>query len=214
MAYEILNNHPINIEREKNGLNKANSIWLWGQGTKPKLPDFTTEYKIKGSMVSAVDLLFGLAKCSGLNTIEVDGATGTKETNFDGKAKAAIDAFQNGSDYVYIHLEAPDECGHQGDIEGKVYSIQMINDKIFKPLYQYLLENQKQNNEDFHIMILPDHPTPIEIRTHASEAVPFMLYKSEVNLPSNNSSVYNEFYCADTGVYFDNAPELFREFMK
>ncbi len=212
-SYEILNNHPINIERAKRGLNKANSIWLWGQGTKPATPDFTEEYGLHGTMISAVDLLFGLARCSGLDTIEVDGATGTKETNFDGKASAAINAFKNGSDYVYIHLEAPDECGHQGDTEGKVYSIEMINDKIFTPVYNYLCENLENNGEDFHIMVLPDHPTPIEIRTHAPEAVPFMLFKSEDPCEIHDNAKYNESFCSSTGIYFDNAPALFREFM-
>lgn len=212
-SYEILNNHPINIKRAERGLNKANSIWLWGQGTKPRTPDFTEEYGMHGTMISAVDLLFGLARCSGLDVVEVEGATGTKETNFIGKAEAAINAFKNGSDYVYIHLEAPDECGHQGDTEGKVYSIEQINDNIFVPVFNYLCENKEINSEEFHVMILPDHPTPIETRTHASEEVPFLLYKSEDADEQNSNAIYNEEYCSQTGIRFATAPELFKTFM-
>lgn len=211
-SYEILKNHPINVERRKKGLNTADSIWLWGQGTKPATPDFTEEYGLKGAMISAVDLLFGLARCSGLEVIEVDGATGTKETNFKGKADAAIDAFKRGVDYVYVHLEATDECGHQGDTEGKVFSIERIDDTVYLPIYEYLENNRKTTGEDYHIMILPDHPTPIEIRTHAPDAVPFMLYKSENE--KNGPDTYDEDTCAASGVFFDNAPALFKDFMK
>lgn len=211
-SYALLDHHPINEARRKEGKNVANSIWLWGQGTKPATPDFTEEYGLKGTMISAVDLLFGLGRCSGLETIEVEGATGTKDTNFIGKANAAVNAFKNGSDYVYVHLEAPDECGHQGDIEGKVFSIEQIDSVVLKTIYEYLENNRRTTGEDYHIMVLPDHPTPIEIRTHAPEAVPFMLYKSE----NEQTSVYgyDEDEAERSGIFFENAPKLFKEFMR
>ncbi len=212
-SYEVLKNHPVNVERRKKGLNTADSIWLWGQGTKPATPDFRKEYGLKGAVISAVDLLFGLGRCSGLETIEVEGATGNKHTNFKAKAEAAIKAFKDGTDYVYIHLEAPDECGHQGDTQGKVFSIEQIDECVLKPVFEYLKENKQNTSEDFHVMILPDHPTPVAVRTHVSEPVPFMLYKSE-DEKTNNDGGYSESICGATSVFYDNAPKLFKKFME
>lgn len=212
-SYEVLKNHPVNVERRKKGLNTADSIWLWGQGTKPATPDFRKEYGLKGAVISAVDLLFGLGRCSGLETIEVEGATGNKHTNFKAKAEAAIKAFKDGTDYVFIHLEAPDECGHQGDTQGKVFSIEQIDECVLKPIFEYLKENKQNTSEDFHVMILPDHPTPVAVRTHVSEPVPFMLYKSE-DEKTNNDGGYSESICGATSVFYDNAPKLFKKFME
>ncbi len=173
-SYDILANHPINAERRKNGKRVANSAWLWSPGKKPALPSFKEKWGLDASVISAVDLIKGIAICAGMESIDVEGATGNVHTNYEGKANAAIDAFRRGRDLVYIHVEAPDECGHRAEIENKVLSIEYIDDKILTPVYEYLVST----GEDFKIMTLPDHPTPIEIRTHSMEPVPFMIYSS------------------------------------
>ena len=173
-SYELLKDHPVNRSRIERGLNPANTIWIWGQGRKPALTPFKEKYGIDGAVISAVDLIKGIAVCSGLDSIDVEGATGTIRTNFDGKAAAAIDAFKNGKEFVYIHLEAPDECSHQGSLSEKIESLELIDRKIVKPLIDYL----QSLGEDFRFMILPDHPTPVSIRTHSPEPVPYMLYDS------------------------------------
>ncbi len=173
-GYEILKDHPVNLARKQRGLRPANSPWFWSPGGKPALPSFHEKWGISGSVISAVDLIKGIGICAGLNVIEVEGATGNCHTNYEGKAEAAINAFKNGSDFVYIHVEGPDECGHRGEIENKVMSIEKIDSLILGPVYDYL----KGCGEDFKILVLPDHPTPIEIRTHSSEPVPFFLYDS------------------------------------
>lgn len=212
-SWEILKDHPVNVKRRQEGKNTADSIWLWGQGTKPATPNFTQNYHMRGAMISAVDLLYGLARCSGLDLIEVEGATGTKETNFTGKANAAIKAFEDGIDYVYVHLEAPDECGHQGDRDGKVYSVETIDKKVLGPIWDYLEKNREQTGEDYHIMVLPDHPTPLEIRTHAPDSVPYMLYRSECKVCGSDS--YDEVVAAaNKELAIDTAPELFERFIK
>lgn len=173
-SYELLKDHPVNRSRIERGLNPANTIWIWGQGRKPALTPFKEKYGIDGAVISAVDLIKGIAVCSGLASIDVEGATGTIKTNFDGKAAAAIDAFKNGKEFVYIHLEAPDECAHQGSISEKIESLELIDRKVVRPLIDYL----ESSGEDFRFMILPDHPTPVSIRTHSPEPVPYMIYDS------------------------------------
>lgn len=173
-SYELLRDHPVNRSRIERGLNPANTIWIWGQGRKPALTPFEEKYGIDGAVISAVDLIKGIAVCSGLTSIDVEGATGTIRTNFDGKAAAAVDAFKSGKEFVYIHLEAPDECSHQGSISEKIESLELIDQKIVSPLIDYL----QSTGEDFRFLILPDHPTPVSIRTHSSEPVPYMLYDS------------------------------------
>jgi len=158
-SFNILNNHPINIKRKELGLNPANSIWIWGEGKKPILDDFEKKYGVKGSVISAVDLIKGIAIAAGLESIDVEGATGTIHSNFDNKAIACIESLKSGKDYVYLHLEAPDECSHQGNLEEKIKSIEIIDKKIVK----YIKENLEIMNEEFKIMILPDHPTPINL---------------------------------------------------
>lgn len=174
-SYDVLNDHPVNRERRARGLRPANSAWLWSPGKKPALPSFEEKWGIKGAVISAVDLIKGIGLCAGMQSIDVPGATGNVHTNYDGKAQAAIAAFKAGYDLVYVHVEGPDECGHRGEAQNKVLSIELIDEKILAPVFEYL----KQSGEAFKILVLPDHPTPLEIRTHSSDPVPFFLYDSE-----------------------------------
>ena len=174
-SYEILNHHPINENRRARGLRPANSAWLWSPGKKPALPSFYEKFGLKATVISAVDLIKGIGLCAGMESIDVEGATGNVHTNYKGKADAAIDAFRRGQDLVYVHVEAPDECGHRAEIENKVLSIEKIDSLILAPVVEYL----RSTGEEFHVMCLPDHPTPIEIRTHSMEPVPFFIYRSE-----------------------------------
>lgn len=200
-SYEILSKHPVNKEREKRGLNPANCCWLWGIGTKPSLENYKEKYSVDGAVISAVDLIKGIGILSGMEVIEVDGATGNIDTNFDGKAKAAIDALERGKNYVYIHMEAPDEAGHHGDIETKIKAVELIDEKVVKPVWEYL-----QNlGEPFNILIMPDHPTPIALKTHVKDPVPFTLYRSYDE--KKCGFTYNEDN-AKTGKYFENGYEL------
>lgn len=174
-SYDILSNHPLNIERMKKGLNPANSIWFWGAGTKPILTSFEEKNHKKGVMISAVDLLKGIAVGAQMKNIIVQGANGMLETNYEGKAQAAVDALtKDGYDFAYIHLEAPDEMGHQGSIERKVKAIENLDKRIIKHVYEEL----EKSGEDFRLLVLPDHPTPICMRTHTGDPVPYMLYDS------------------------------------
>lgn len=174
-SWDILDHHPVNEARRARGLRPANSIWLWSPGKKPALPSFKEKWGLDAAVISAVDLIKGIGLCAGMNSIDVEGATGNVHTNYDGKANAAIDAFKNGADYVYIHVEGPDECGHRAETENKVLSIELIDKKILAPVHEYL----KSCGDDFKIMILPDHPTPVRLRTHTSDPVPFMIYSSK-----------------------------------
>lgn len=173
-SYDILNHHPVNEARRARGLKPANSAWFWSPGKKPQLPSFSEKWGLKGAVISAVDLIKGIGICAGMTSIDVEGATGNVHTNYKGKADAAIKAFSDGYDLVYVHVEGPDECGHRAEIENKVLSIELIDQKILKPVYEYL----ESTGEDFKIMVLPDHPTPIKIRTHSMDPVPFMIYNS------------------------------------
>lgn len=181
---DILKNHPVNKERRKKGKHTADSIWLWGQGTKPRLQNFTERYGIKGAMISAVDLLKGIAVGSGMQSIDVEGATGTIDTNFDGKAKAALDALKD-NDFCFIHLEAPDECGHQKDAKGKTRSIELIDEKIIGAIIKGL------NGSPFKMLVMPDHFTPIATGTHDATPVPFLMYSSTKEL--GKGETFNEF---------------------
>ena len=174
-SFEILNHHPINEARRARGLRPANSAWFWSPGKKPQLPSFRQKFGLNATVISAVDLIKGIGLCAEMESVDVPGATGNVHTNYTGKANAAIDAFRRGQDLVYIHVEAPDECGHRGEIENKILSIEKIDSLILAPVVTYL----RSTNENFHVMCLPDHPTPIEIRTHSMEPVPFFIYRSE-----------------------------------
>ncbi|MBK5245928.1 MAG: cofactor-independent phosphoglycerate mutase [Peptostreptococcaceae bacterium] len=202
-SYELLKNHPVNIERMNKGLNPANTIWIWGQGKKPALTSFYDKYKIRGTAISAVDLIKGIALCAGLNSVDVAGATGTLHTNFEGKTKAAINEFEAGKDFVYLHLEAPDECSHQGDLDGKIKSLEIIDEKVIKPLVEYF----RSIDEDFRVLIVPDHRTPLALRTHTSDPVPFVLYNSKGQGIVNQANSFDEVSGAK-GMYFDSGFSL------
>lgn len=193
-SYELLVNHPLNIERKKQGLNPANSFWFWGAGTKPALSSFEETFHKKGAMISAVDLLKGIAAGAGMHNIHVEGANGGLHTNYEGKAQAAVDALtKDGFDFVYIHVEAPDEMGHQGSVERKVEAIENLDTRVIG----YVKKKMEEANVDYRMMILPDHPTPIAVRTHTSNPVPYMLYDS------TNKQVhtweYNEVQAMESG---------------
>ncbi len=196
-SYELLKDHPVNIERIKKGLRPANSIWLWGEGVRANLVDFKEKYGLKGSMISAVDLLKGIGKFSGMNVVNVDGATGYIDTNFEGKAAAAISEFENGQDFVYIHVEAPDECGHRHEIENKVKSIELIDKYVLEPVAEYL----KRTGEAFRVLITPDHATPLSLKTHTNDPVPFMIYDSSKE--NNGVKSFNEKTASETGLFVE-----------
>ena len=203
-SYELLSQHPVNQKRAAEGKNQANSIWIWGQGKKPALSSFYEKYKIKGAAVSAVDLIKGIGICAGLRSVDVPGATGTIHTNFAGKGAAAIEQFKNGLDFVYVHVEAPDECSHQGDMEGKIKSLELIDEKIVAPVVRYLNES----GEDYKILVLPDHQTPLSIRTHAGRPVPFVYFNSTKKQPADQSKIFGERSGAASGLFFANGYEL------
>ncbi|MEE1057253.1 MAG: cofactor-independent phosphoglycerate mutase [Acutalibacteraceae bacterium] len=207
-SYDILKDHPVNLERIKNGKRPANSIWLWGEGTKPLLDSFESKYGVKGSVISAVDLLKGIGICAGMATPDVEGATGYIDTNFDGKLKAAIDEFERGQDFVYIHVEAPDECGHRGEVENKVKAIELIDNKILAPLVKYF----EDCGDDYKILICPDHPTPLEIKTHTNKPVPYLIYTSNQKVNSD-VDIFDEKSAEATGVYNDNGFTLMSKFI-
>jgi len=173
-SYEILKDHPINRERKKKGLNPANCCWFWGAGTKPALSSFEEKNGVKGMMVSAVDLLKGIAVGAGMGVARVEGANGGLNTNYEGKTNAALTALKNGYDFAYIHVEAPDEMGHQGSVEKKVKAIEYLDQRVIGPLTRALDEEKT----DYRLLVMPDHPTPIRVRTHTADSVPYLLYDS------------------------------------
>ncbi len=186
-SYDLLNEHPINLERARKGLNKANSIWFWGAGTKPCLASFEEKTGKRGIMISAVDLLKGIAVGAGMKVASVEGADGTLHTNYEGKAMAAVHALlQDGFGFAYIHVEAPDEMGHQGSIERKIQAIEYLDSRVVR----VVKEQMDASGEPYRLLITPDHPTPIELRTHSSEPVPYLLYDSERQL--RKIGFYNE----------------------
>lgn len=202
-SFDILNNHPLNAARAAAGKHKANSCWFWGAGTKPALSSFTEKTGKKGAMVSAVDLLKGIAVGAGMQVLHVEGATGGLTTNYEGKAAAAVQALlEDGNDFVYIHVEAPDEMGHQGSVENKVKSIEYLDSRVIRPLYKALAAS----GEDFRILVMPDHPTPIRLRTHTGDPVPYLLYDS--TKAAGTGVLYNEEAAKTTGVYIEHGYTL------
>ena len=174
-SFSVLNDHPVNRARAAAGKNKANSLWFWGAGTKPKVQNFREKTGLKGAMISAVDLLKGIAVGAGMKVCQVEGATGSIDTNYEGKAQAAIDALlRDGYDFAYIHVEAPDEMGHQGKVHEKVKSIEYLDSRLIALVKKAM----EEAGEDYRMLILPDHPTPIRIRTHTGDPVPYLIYDS------------------------------------
>ncbi len=207
-SYDLLRNHPVNQKRVSEGKRPANSIWLWGEGMKPRLDSFFKKFGKKGSMISAVDLLKGIGKCAEMSVCNVEGATGYIDTNFEGKAQAAIEEFRKGQDFVYVHIEAPDECGHRAEIENKKKSIELIDKYIIGPVVEYLRESK----EDFSVMILPDHPTPIELKTHTSDPVPYLIYRSNAEKDSG-IGVFDEENAEKTGIFKEPGYMLINDFL-
>lgn len=207
-SYDFLMAHPVNKKRIAEGKRPANSIWLWGEGKKPMLPSFYDTFGKKGAIISAVDLLKGIAKCADMEAPDVDGATGYIDTNFEGKAKAAVAALKNGCDFAYIHLEAPDECGHRNEPENKVKAIEMIDSRVL-PI---VLDGLSEIGEDYKIMVLPDHPTPIVTQTHASDPVPYVIYHK--NNEKQGVSTVNEETAKATGVFLENGPDIMKKFLE
>ncbi|MCH5250491.1 MAG: cofactor-independent phosphoglycerate mutase [Lachnospiraceae bacterium] len=202
-SYNILVNHPINIERKKKGLNPANCCWFWGAGTKPMLSSFEEKTLKKGMMISAVDLLKGIAVGAGMGVANVEGANGGLHTNYEGKTQAAVNALlKDGYDFAYIHLEAPDEMGHQGSVERKVQAIEYLDARVIAPLVKAL--NEK--GTEYRMLVLPDHPTPVRVRTHTSDSVPYMLYDSTEEL--DKAWDYNEKDAAVSGNYVEKGHTL------
>ena len=201
-SFDILNHHPVNEARRARGLKPANSAWLWSPGKKPQLPNFREKWGLDAAVISAVDLIKGIGICAGMKSIDVEGATGNVHTNYKGKADAAIQAFAEGADYVYIHVEAPDECGHRAETENKVLAIEKIDAEILAPVLSYLAGC----GEDYRIMVLPDHPTPIELRTHTSNPVPFFIYDSKKE--NNGVLTFDEDSAAATGNYLADGYRL------
>lgn len=202
----ILKKHPVNLRRIRNGQNPATSIWLWGEGSKPRLNPFSKKYGINGSVISAVDLVNGIGMLAGLKTVHVEGATGNINTNFRGKAQAALDELEKGSDFVYIHIESPDECGHQGLTAEKIKSIEKIDSETLALLLKGL------EKWEYALLLLPDHPTPISIRTHSREAVPFVIYSNRKHY-SNPGLIYSEKDASSTGFYIDKGHTLLDVFL-
>ncbi len=207
-SFELLKDHPINLKRVKEGKNPANSLWFWGEGTKPSLQNYFEKFGVKGAMISAVDLLKGIGKLSGMEVIEVEGATGNYDTNFKGKAKACLDALNNGVDFCYIHMEAPDECGHHGDGCKKIYSIEQID----KEVVGYIKSELDKGGEPYSILIMPDHPTPLNTMTHAIDPVPYLIYRS--NEVKEGAPSYTEENAKNSGIFIENGEELMKKFLQ
>ena len=204
-SFDLLKDHPVNKARVAADRRPANCIWLWGEGKRPALRPFEALYGIKGGMVSAVDLLKGIANCAGMEVAEVPGATGYIDTDFEGKAKAALDLLTR-NDLVYVHFEAPDECGHRNEPENKVKAIEMIDSRVLP-----ILEKGLEQYEDYKILLLPDHPTPIVTRTHASDPVPYLLYQKSA--PKTGVDTINEETAKATGIYMENGPAMMPHFL-
>lgn len=218
-SYELLSNHPINQRRAKEGKRPANAVWFWGEGTAPKLEAFEDKYHKKGTMISAVDLLKGIAVASNMQVVDVPGATGTLSTDYCAKAHHAIDALESGQDFCMIHIEATDECGHQKDLQGKIKAIENIDEKIISPV----LSHFAKTTEDFRLLIMPDHPTPVAIGKHTSDPVPFMLFDSKQAVAimsvckqtdADKSVRFDENTAFQTGIYYQNPWDVIDKFFE
>lgn len=208
-SYELLKNHPVNISRMEQGLSPANAIWLWGQGSRPQLANFKAMTGLKGSIISAVDLLKGIGRIAGMEVCQVPGATGYIDTNYTGKMEAALKELRRGQDYVYIHVEAPDECGHRGEVQNKVKAIEDIDRLILAPL----LDELDAMGEDYSLLIMPDHPTPLAIRTHDASPVPYLLYRSHTDVP-NTQGRFTEKDACTSGLFIEPGFTILEHFIK
>ena len=206
---KILKEHPINIARAQKGKNMATSIWPWGEGTKPQIDNFYEKYGVKGSVISAVDLIKGIAICADMNSIDVEGATGNCETNWDGKAKAALDAILGGDDFVYVHMEAPDEMGHQGLPQKKKLAVELIDEKVVK----FLKEELEKRGINYRMLIMPDHPTPLKIKTHTSDPVPYVIFDS-TQTENGSGMEYTEENAKKTGIFVEKGYTLMGKFLQ
>lgn len=206
-GYTLLKDHPVNQARIARGLRPANAIWFWGEGRKKPLTDFQEKFGLRGAVVSAVDLIKGIGKLAGMDVLEVEGTTGYLDTNFDNKAQAAMDALKNGCDLVYIHLEAPDECGHRNELQNKIKSLEMIDEKIIGPVLKEL-----EQYDDYKVMILPDHATPIALRTHVSDPVPFLMYHKK-GVAAHPVSLFDEEHAQMTGVFIEQGDAIMEQFI-
>ncbi len=205
----LLSEHPVNKKRIKKGLNPANSIWIWGNGRRPLLPSFKEEYGINGAVISAVDLIKGLGILAGLESIDVDGATGDLDTNYEGKVSAALSALKGGHDFVYLHIEAPDECSHRFEAQNKVRAIELIDQKVVQPI----LSDLEKNNLEFSLLLTADHATPLSLGTHTDDPVPYAIYRS--NRPGNNKQCcYDEKNASESGIYFEEGYKLMKHFLQ
>ena len=206
---KLLRDHPVNKKRVAEGKNPATSMWIWGEGTRPSLESFSDVYGKKAAVVSAVDLIKGIAILAGMQSIDVEGATGNINTNFDGKAKAAADALlSGGNDRVYVHLEAPDECGHQGDAPGKTRSLELIDEKIIG----YIKKRLDESGEDYAFMVLPDHPTPVSTKTHSRESIPCVMYKK--GMDNKTGHKFTEEDARKYGERVDTGWHLMKKFLE
>ncbi len=204
---KFLPGHPVNRKRVEAGLRQANSVWFWGQGKKPAIPNFYDKYMLTGSVISAVDLIKGIGVCAGLDVVNVKGVTGTVTTNFRGKVLAGLNELEKGKDFVYIHAEAPDAAAHRGELDTKIKAIEMVDAMLGQ-----LLEGLKKF-DSYKIMLMPDHPTPLNIMTHTSDPVPFAIYtKGQVN--KNKSATYDEESAAKSGLAFHEGHELMDYFIQ
>ncbi len=209
-SFRELPSHPVNIRRIKEGKKPVSALWLWGEGRRPQMTDFKEKFGIKnGSVISAVDLIQGMGRCAGLRVLQVPGATGDNFTDFAAKGRAAIEALKT-DDFVYIHVEAPDECGHHRQAADKVRSIEQIDEKIVRPVMEYL----SSRGEPFGVLLMPDHPTPVSTTTHSADPVPFVLYDSRRELDNGMGLRFTEPCAQSTGIYEEHAHELMNRMVK
>lgn len=207
-SYDLLKDHPVNQKRIAAGRRPANAIWLWGEGRKKPLTPFQQKYGLSGAMISAVDLLKGIGKLTEMEVVEVPGATGYIDTNFDGKAQAAIEQLKAGRDFVYVHVEAPDECGHRAEQDNKVRAIELIDQKVIGPILKAM-----EGFDAFKVLVLPDHATPISLKTHTSDPVPFLMY-STANSKDTSLNCFDEANAAQTGVFVEQGHTIMEQFIR
>lgn len=208
-SFDILNNHPLNLRRAAQGKNKANSLWFWGAGVTPRLSNFQEKTGLRGAMISAVDLLKGIAVGTGMAVVPVEGATGSLHTNYEGKAAAAVKALlEDGMDFVYVHVEAPDEMGHQGSLEMKKQAIEYLDSRIVAPIKAAM----DKSGEDYRMLVLPDHPTPIRLRTHTGDPVPYVIFDSRCN--GHRQTGFSEREAAASGIFVEDGHRLMERFLE